>query len=92
MHHFEGSILNKVPYLNRLKLELAGGIGILMIEDDNFKHVEFFGGIERMFKIRQQLFKVGCYAVSSINTEDNYNFTFKFGVSMYNTFSRKWDY
>jgi hypothetical protein len=92
MHHFEGSILNKVPYLNRLKLELAGGIGILMIEDDNFKHIEAFAGIERMFKIRQQLFRIGTYAVTSINTVEQSNFTFKVGINMYNAFSRKWDY
>ncbi len=92
MHHFEGSILNKVPYLNRLKLELAGGIGILMIEDDNFKHIEAFAGIERMFKIRQQLFRIGTYAVTSINTVEQSNFTFKIGINMYNAFSRKWDY
>lgn len=92
MHHFEGSILNKVPYLNRLKLELAGGIGILMIEDDNFKHIEAFAGIERMFKIRQQLFRIGTYAVTSVNTVEQSNFTFKVGVNMYNAFSRRWDY
>jgi cell surface protein SprA len=86
------SLFNKVPYLNRLKLEFAGGIGILMIEDDNFKHVEAFAGIERMFKIRQQLFRIGTYAVTSINTVEQSNFTFKVGINMYNAFSRRWDY
>jgi hypothetical protein len=92
MHHFEGSITNKIPLINRLKIELAGGGGILLIEDINFRHAEIFAGIERPFKLWGQLFKLGFYGVTAYNTLDRGALTFKVGANMYNAFTRKWDY
>jgi predicted transcriptional regulator len=92
MHHFEGSITNKIPFINRLKLELAGGGGLLIIEDIDFRHAEIFAGIERPFKLWGQLFKIGFYGVTAYNTLDRGDFTFKIGANMYNAFTRRWDY
>lgn len=92
MHHFEGSIMNKIPLINRLKLQLAGGGGILMIQDDNFRHAEVFVGFERAFKLWQELLRVGVYAVTADDTLGEANFTLKVGVAFYSPFTRKWDY
>jgi hypothetical protein len=92
MHHFEGSIMNKIPIINRLKLQLAGGAGILMIEDDNFRHAEVFVGMERAFKLWQELLRVGVYAVTADDTIGEANFTVKVGLAFYSPFTRKWDY
>jgi hypothetical protein len=98
MHHFEGAILNKIPIIHRLKLSLAGGAGFLLIPEDGMAHGEVFAGIERITRIREQLFRIGIYAVTADNTLDNSNssfnpnFTFKFGVSYYNPVNRKWDF
>jgi hypothetical protein len=92
MHHFEGNITNKIPLINRLKLELAGGGGLLFIEDIDFRHVELFAGVERPFKLWGQLFKIGFYGVSAYNTMDRGAVTFKIGANMYNAFTRRWDY
>ncbi len=92
MHHFEGSIMNKIPLINRLKLQLAGGAGILMIEDDSFRHAEVFVGFERAFKLWQELLRVGVYAVTADDTIGEANFTVKVGLAFYSPFSRKWDY
>jgi hypothetical protein len=92
MHHFEGSIMNKIPLINRLKLQLAGGGGILLIEDDSFRHVEVFAGIERVFKIRKELVRFGGYFVTSDNTLGSADYTFKLGFSFFSAFSGKFDY
>lgn len=92
MHHFEGAILGKIPLLNRLKLELAGGGGILMIEDESFKQIEIFAGLEKPFTLWKQLLRVGVYAVTVDNNIDKADIAFKFGISFYNDFKRKWDY
>ncbi len=98
MHHFEGSILNKIPLIHRLKFSLAGGGGFLLIPEDGLAHGELFAGLERITKIKEQLFRIGIYAVTADNTLDNTNssfnpnLTFKLGISYYNTVNRKWDF
>lgn len=92
MHHFEGSIMNKIPLVNRLKLQLAGGAGILLIEDDNFRHAEVFVGLERAFKIWQEMVRFGIYGVTADDTINSANFTLKVGMAFYSPFTRKWDY
>jgi hypothetical protein len=92
VHHFEGAILGKVPFLNRLKLELAAGGGLLYIEDESFRQMEIFAGIERPFVLWKQLFKLGVYAVTVDNNVATADLAFKFGINFYNDFKRKWDY
>lgn len=92
IHHFNGFFLNKIWGINKLKLEETVGGGVLMIPDAHFNQVEFYVGIERMFRIKKQLFKIGCYAVASDNNFDVADIRFKFGVNFYDSFRKKWDY
>lgn len=91
IHHFEGSLLNKVPVINKLKLALATGGGTIVIPEDKFEHVEFFLGMERIFRIRKQLFRIGVYAVTADSNIDKADYTMKFGISFYNTYTKKWE-
>lgn len=92
VHHFNGTILNKVPVVSFMKLMLAAGTGALSIPDQNFYHFEMFAGLERSFKIRKQIFRLGFYAVTAENTLSKPDVTLKFGVSFYNSYSDKWTY
>lgn len=92
IHHFQGAILNKVPLFKYLKLSLAVGASSLIIPDKNFYHVEFFGGIEKIFRIKTQLFRFGIYAVTADNNISKADFTLKFGLSVFDERKNKWDY
>jgi hypothetical protein len=92
IHHFNGFFLNKVWLINKLKLEETVGGGFLMIPESKFAQIEFYVGLERKFRIRKEVFKLGIYAVTADNTFEKANLNFKIGVNFFNSFSQKWDY
>ncbi len=92
LHHFEGNILNKVPLLHYLKLQLSAGSGVILVPRDDLAHVEIYFGISRRFQIKNQIFKLNTYAVTSANTLVGANYQFKFGISLYDPFNKRWDY
>ncbi len=92
IHHFNGSLLNKVPLLNRLKLQAVGGAGILMVDDQSFKHIEMYAGIEKPFRLFKELVKVGVYYVGSDSNYSDIQGQIKIGFDFFNAFTQKWSY
>ncbi len=92
IHHFNGFFLNKIWGINLLKLEETIGGGFLLIPESNFGLVEFYVGLERMLRIRKQLFKIGVYAVAADNNFDKAQLQWKVGINFYDSFRAKWSY
>lgn len=92
IHHFNGAIMNKIPVINKLKLQLVAGAAALFIQEDDYAHVELYAGIERIFKIKRQLFKLGTFYVVRSNGEPSVNLNFKFGFDFFNSFTNSWSY
>ena len=90
--HSNGYFLNKVWLINRLKLEESIGGGMLAIPDANFAQIEFFVGLQRMFRIKKSVFKLGIFAVTQSNTFDTSSINLKFGFNLYDSFRDKWSY
>jgi hypothetical protein len=90
--HFNGLILNKIPLINRLKLTEAAGAAFIAIPNQNFAHAEIYLGLEKVFRIKQQIFRVGVYGCTSDSSLDKANYEFKIGFNFYNTYSKKWSY
>lgn len=90
VHHFNGALLGKVPLINKLKLELVGGGGILLIDDINYRHIEFYAGIERKIKIKRQLFKLAVFYVVRENNQSSVNLNFKVGFDFFNSWTNSW--
>lgn len=91
-HHLDGVFLNKIPLINRLKITEAIGAAFLSIPDQNFFHAEMYLGLERVVRIRRELFRFGVYGSTADGSISNARFEFKIGVNFYNTFTKKWSY
>lgn len=92
IHHFNGAITDKIPLINKTKIELVAGGGILLIDEINYRHLEFYAGLERKFKIKKQIFKVSAFYVVRENNAPSVQLNFKFGLDFYNSFTNSWSY
>ncbi len=92
VHSFNGMFFNKIPLLNRLKLNEIAGSALITIPSENFIHQEIFVGIQKQIRIKEQLFRLGVFLVTSDSNLDKADYTFKFGISYWNTFTKKWSY
>ncbi len=91
-HHLNGILLNKIPLISRLKLTEAVGAGFLSIPDQQFNHAEVYVGLERIVRIRKELFRFGIFGATSDSSIENIRLEFKLGVNFYNSFTKKWSY
>jgi hypothetical protein len=92
IHHFEGCFGSKIPLYRKLKITTTVGGGFLTIPSQNFYHEEFFLGLEKVVRIKKQLFRLGIFAVTADSNFTNPAITWKVGISYYNSFTRKWSY
>jgi hypothetical protein len=92
-HEFNGAILNKIPLFKKIGLREVAGAGFLIASERNLKYVEFFTGVERVFKLPFQNFqkiKIGVYASSAFANRFQSPVQFKIGVTSWDTFYNKW--
>lgn len=92
IHHFDGFIMDKIPLINRLQLEIIAGAGSLIIPKQAFVHAEIFAGIGKKFKLWGEIVQIAAYAVTSDNTLDKIDLEYKLGMNFYNAFTGLWLY
>ena len=93
VHEFNGFLVNKIPFMKKLKLtEIAGG-GFLIAPERNLKYLEFFTGLERIFKWPFNPLarvKLGVYIVGSVANKFNNPVQFKIGLTTWDRFKNAW--
>lgn len=92
LHHFNGFFLNKIPLIRLLKFESIAGMSLLLINEYNYSLTEFFVGVEKKFKIKNQYLKYGFYYTGRFDNITQPYFRFKVGLDFLNTFTNKWSY
>ncbi|MCH2233444.1 MAG: DUF5686 and carboxypeptidase regulatory-like domain-containing protein [Crocinitomicaceae bacterium] len=69
IHHFNGSIVNKIPFMKKTGIQaLAGGGALFLPEHNNYFYTEAFLGLERIFKFARQRLRIGAYVIFSWNS------------------------
>jgi hypothetical protein len=49
-------------------------------------------GVERVVRIKKELFRFGIYAATADSNWEQARFEFKLGINFYNSFTKKWQY
>ncbi len=91
-HQFEGSLMNKIPLINKLKMDITAGGGALFIPDNDIGHFEAFVGVNKLIKLKEGVLKAGVYATAGGNGIDDYSTRIKWSISFFNPFTQMWEY
>jgi len=93
VHEFNGALINKIPFLKKLKLQEIAGGGLLITKDRSLRYLEFFTGIEKILKWPFNplaRIKVGAYVVTSVANKFNNPVQFKIGLTTWDRFRNRW--
>ncbi len=93
VHEFNGALINKIPFLKKLKLQEIAGGGLLIALEKDLRYAEFFAGIERVFKWPFNpltRLKLGVYVVTSVANKFNNPLQFKIGLTTWDRFRNRW--
>lgn len=90
MHHFNGALVNYIPYIKKLGFHFSGGVSGLYIKDSNYRYGEVFFGIERGFKILRYRYRVGLYFVMAESNTTNIKPGLKIAINQYNVRTKSW--
>ncbi|TNE54375.1 MAG: carboxypeptidase-like regulatory domain-containing protein [Bacteroidetes bacterium] len=92
IHHDNGSIINKVPFMKKLNIGLVFGGGALYVKEFNYFHSEVLAGLERTFKFARRRLRIGIYAVASDGNQIAPTSTYKISFAFMNDRNMKWNF
>ncbi len=92
LHEFNGSLLNKIPFLKLLKLsERAGANFLYAPERRNMFYYEGFVGIDKAIRIGRERWKIGYYFTAGYsNIFEKPRFGFKINLQGYDRYNNIW--
>lgn len=93
IHHFNGALVNNIPFIKKTKVRIVAGAGALYIFVKNFHHEEIFAGLERVFRLgaRRRL-RVGLYGVLVKSSYSKKDTASRVSFDINNTWKRNWSF
>jgi len=92
IHHFDGFLLDKIPLINRLQMEVIGGAAALALSDTDYGQLELYVGLGKKFKLFRETVQVAVYRVSAIDTNKRWKGGYVIGFNIYDPFNAQWLY
>ena len=92
VHHDNGAILNKIPFMKKTGIGLVVGCGGLYVHEFKWQHYEFFSGLERNFKFSKRKLRIGVYGVLSDGNNLNPTTTWKVSFAVLDLRNMKWNF
>jgi hypothetical protein len=65
VHNFKGSLINRIPFVKKWRIQEVVGMGFLYVPERNLRYFESFVGLEKTFKMFRDRYKIGTYIVFS---------------------------
>lgn len=92
IHHDNGAIINKLPFMKKTGIGLVVGGGILYAKEFKLLHYELLTGLERNFKFSKRRLRVGIYAAASAGNYMKPTTTWKVSFAVLDDRSMKWNF
>ena len=92
VHHDNGSIINKIPFMKKTRIGLVFGAGALYVPEFEWQHYEIFAGLERTFKFSKRRLRIGAYAVLSDGNKIAPTPAWKVSFALMDTRNLKWNF
>jgi len=92
VHHDNGAIINKIPFMKKTNIGLVMGVGALYVKEFNWQHYEVFAGLERNFKFSRRRLRLGVYAVASDGNKMAPRMNYKISFALLDDRNMKWNF
>jgi hypothetical protein len=90
LHNFKGSIINRIPFMKKLKLQEIVGGGFLRVPEKNLNYYEAFVGLEKVAKILKDRYKIGVFVVYSGSNQYKNPIQLKMNFEKFNKRRNSW--
>jgi len=91
VHHFNGAIVNYIPFFRRLRIYTHAGMNYSWIRDADYHYFDFYFGPERTIRIQRQRFRLGLYFVFG-GSAQRIRPTLQFSINYYDKREKSWGY
>ncbi|WP_158276139.1 DUF5686 family protein [Brumimicrobium oceani] len=92
IHHFNGALINKIPFMKRTRISTVAGGGYLWVPEHKWTHYEMFAGLERVFKFARRRLRIGAYVAFSDGNQIKPRSTFKVSFAILDERSMKFNF
>jgi hypothetical protein len=92
VHHDNGALVNKIPFMKKTGIGLVVGAGALYVAEYDWQHYELFAGLERNFKFSRRRLRVGVYGVVSDGNHIATKYTWKISFAVLDDRNMKWNF
>lgn len=92
IHHDNGAIINKIPFMKKTRIGLVFGGGAMYVEENNFQFYELIAGLERNFKLTRRRLRIGAYGFMSDGNKIDPKIGWKVSFSILNDRNMKYNF
>ncbi|MCJ8289969.1 MAG: carboxypeptidase-like regulatory domain-containing protein [Crocinitomicaceae bacterium] len=92
IHHDNGAIINKIPFMKKTRIGLVGGASYLYVPEHNWQHYEFVFGLERTFKFSRRRLRLGIYGTYADGNQMDSRFGWKISFDLLSDRDMKYNF